>query len=276
MFKILKKEILNNTVSMMKIHAPYISKKALPGQFVIIRIDEFGERFPLTIFDYDRNLETIDIIYQKVGTSTMKLDKLNEQDYILDIVGPLGKASELENYNKTIVVSGGVGGAIACPLARRLKELGTHTEIISGFRTKDLVILEKNMREIDNNLVICTDDGSYGRKALVTEILQEKLNKNKYDLVVTVGPIVMMKAVCELTKKYNIKTIASMIAIMIDGTGMCGGCRLTVDGQVKFACIDGPDFDGHLIDFDEAITRNNMYRNEEKISREKYCNLKLL
>ncbi len=276
MYKILRKEILNPSVTLMEIHAPYVAKRAKPGQFVILRVDETGERIPLTIFKYDRNLGNIEIIYQKVGTSTLKLDKKNENEYVLDVVGPLGKPSELSGYKSSIVVSGGVGGAIACPLARGLKKLGSNVEIISGFRTKNLVILEQEMRKIDKNLVVVTDDGSNGKKALVTEILERKLIKNNYDLVVTVGPLLMMKAVCDVTKKYNVKTIVSMNSIMIDGTGMCGGCRLTVGNEVKFACIDGPDFDGSLINFEEVIMRNRVFCKEEHDSKNKYCNLNLL
>lgn len=278
MYKIIRKEVLNPSVSLMEIHAPYVAKKAKPGQFVILRVDETGERIPLTIFKYDRESGNIEIIYQKVGTSTLKLDKKNENEYILDIVGPLGKPSELSGYKNSIVVSGGVGGAIACPLARELKNLGSNVEIISGFRTKNLVILEQEMRKIDENLVIVTDDGSNNNKALVTDILKEKLdnNKNNYDLVLTVGPLLMMKAVCDITKQHNIKTIVSMNSIMIDGTGMCGGCRLTVGNEVKFACVDGPDFDGSLINFDETIMRNRVFCKEEHDSKNKYCNLNLL
>lgn len=278
MYKIIRKEVLNPSVSLMEIHAPYVAKKAKPGQFVILRVDETGERIPLTIFKYDRESGNIEIIYQKVGTSTLKLDKKNENEYILDIVGPLGKPSELSGYKNSIVVSGGVGGAIACPLARELKNLGSNVEIISGFRTKNLVILEQEMRKIDENLVIVTDDASNNNKALVTDILKEKLdnNKNNYDLVLTVGPLLMMKAVCDITKKRNIKTIVSMNSIMIDGTGMCGGCRLTVGNEVKFACVDGPDFDGSLINFDETIMRNRVFCKEEHDSKNKYCNLNLL
>lgn len=278
MYKIIRKEVLNPSVSLMEIHAPYVAKKAKPGQFVILRVDETGERIPLTIFKYDRESGNIEIIYQKVGTSTLKLDKKNENEYILDIVGPLGKPSELSGYKNSIVVSGGVGGAIACPLACELKNLGSNVEIISGFRTKNLVILEQEMRKIDENLVIVTDDGSNNNKALVTDILEEKLdnNKNNYDLVLTVGPLLMMKAVCDITKQHNIKTIVSMNSIMIDGTGMCGGCRLTVGNEVKFACVDGPDFDGSLINFDETIMKNRVFCKEEHDSKNKYCNLNLL
>lgn len=274
MFKILEKKILNKDVSRMKIYAPYVAKKALPGQFIILRVDEKGERIPLTIFDYDRIEGTIDIIYQKVGLTTIKLDEKEQGEYIQDVVGPLGKPSELEGYKKAIVVSGGVGSAIACPLARGLKNLSCNTEIIVGFRNKELIILEDEMSKIDSTMSIITDDGSNGRKGLVTDILIEKLNKNSsYDLVVAVGPIPMMRAVCEVTRKFNIKTIVSMTSIMIDGTGMCGGCRLKVDGKVKFACIDGPDFDGHLVDFEDASYRSRTFLEEENHSREKYCNL---
>lgn len=274
MFKILNKKILNEYVSQMTLYAPYVAKNANPGQFIILRVDEFGERIPLTIFDYDEKNGTIDIIYQKIGTTTLKLDKKSEGEYLLDVVGPLGKKSKIEGLKRSIIISGGVGSAIAYPLAKKIKNTGAETIIISGFRTKNLIILEDEMRNISDELFVMTDDGSNGKKGFVTEALLEKLKKStEYDLIIAVGPIPMMKAVCDITKKFGIKTIVSMNSIMIDGTGMCGGCRLTVDGKVRFACVDGPDFDGHKVDFDEVMTRNRTFIDIEKKSYEKYCNL---
>ncbi len=274
MFKILNKKILNEYVSQMTLYAPYVAKNANPGQFIILRVDEFGERIPLTIFDYDEKNGTIDIIYQKIGTTTLKLDKKSEGEYLLDVVGPLGKKSEIEGLKRAMIISGGVGSAIAYPLAKKIKNTGAETIIISGFRTKNLIILEDEMRNISDELFVMTDDGSNGKKGFVTEALLEKLKKStEYNLIIAVGPIPMMKAVCDITKKFAIKTIVSMNSIMIDGTGMCGGCRLTVDGKVRFACVDGPDFDGHKVDFDEVMTRNRTFIDIEKKSYEKYCNL---
>ncbi len=274
MFKILNKEVLNGSVSKMTLKAPNVAKSVLPGQFIILRVDEFGERIPLTVFDYSRENGTIDIIYQKVGTTTLKLDQKNVGESIMDVVGPLGKSTDIKNYKKAIVVSGGVGGAISYPLAKSLKEQGSYTAIISGFRNKDMIILENEMKDISDYFEVVTDDGSNGNKGFVTNALQKVLEKDSgYDVVITIGPLPMMKAVCDITKKFNIKTIVSMNSIMIDGTGMCGGCRLTVGGKVKFACMDGPDFDGHAVDFEESMMRGRMFANEEKLSREKYCNL---
>lgn len=274
MFKIMKKEILNKYVTRMTIYAPIIAQSIYPGQFVILRVDEFGERIPLTVFDYDRKLGTIEIIYQKVGLTTFKLDEKNSGDYILDVVGPLGKKTVTEGFKRAIVVSGGVGSAIAYPVAKALKNSGCDVDIVAGFRNKEIIILENEMKNISNQVDIVTDDGSNGRKSLVTTPLEEKLkNDSNYDLVFTVGPVPMMKAVCDITKKCNVKTIVSMTAIMIDGTGMCGGCRLNVGGKIKFACVDGPDFDGHEVDFQKASFRTRTFAHEENISREKYCNL---
>lgn len=274
MFKILDKEVLNQSVSKMTLKAPNVAKNVLPGQFIILRVDELGERIPLTVFDYSRENETIDIIYQKIGATTLKLDQKNAGDSILDFVGPLGKSTEIKNYKRAIVVSGGVGGAISYPLAKALKMQGAYTAIISGFRNKDMIILENEMKDISDYFEIVTDDGSNGNKGFVTDALKKVLEKDSnYDVVITIGPLPMMRAVCDITKNFNIKTIVSMNSIMIDGTGMCGGCRLTVGGKVKFACIDGPDFDGHQVDFEESMMRSRMFANEEKLSREKYCNL---
>ncbi len=274
MFKILNKTVLNKDVSKMTLEASNIAKNIFPGQFIILRVDDFGERIPLTVFDFDREKGTIDIIYQKVGVTTLKLDAKNKGEYISDIVGPLGKKSDLKDYKKAIVVSGGVGSAIAYPLAKALKLQDAYTTIISGFRNKDIIILEKEMKDIADLFEVVTDDGSNGKKGFVTDALLKVLEKDeKYDVVIAIGPLPMMKAVCDITEKFNIKTIVSMTAIMIDGTGMCGGCRLTVDGKVKFACVDGPDFDGHKIDFSEAIARSRTFCSEEHIAKEKYCNL---
>lgn len=274
MFKILNKKILNEHVSQMTLYAPYVAKNANPGQFIILRVDEFGERIPLTIFDYDKKNGTIDIIYQKVGATTLKLDQKSKGEYLLDVVGPLGKKSEIEGLKKAMIISGGVGSAIAYPLAKKIKSTGAETTIISGFRTKSLIILEEEMKNISDELFVMTDDGSNGKKGFVTNTLLKELEKStEYDLIIAVGPIPMMKAVCDITKKFGIKTVVSMNSIMIDGTGMCGGCRLTVDGKVKFACVDGPDFDGHKVDFDEVMTRNRAFIDIERKSYEKYCNL---
>ena len=274
MYKIIKKKSLNPTVSLMEIEAPLIAKKAEPGQFIIFRAKEDSERVPLTIADYDREKGTVTIIYQIVGGSTMELDTLNEGESLHDFVGPLGKPSETDGLKKVAVIGGGVGCAIAYPIAKKLNALGCEVHSIAGFRNKDLVILEDEFKKVSSELHIMTDDGSYGKKGLVTNALETLIqNGNQYDEVIAIGPLVMMKFVCLLTKKYNIKTIVSMNPIMIDGTGMCGGCRLTVGGKTKFACVDGPDFDGHQVDFDEAMHRGTMYREFESHARESACNL---
>lgn len=261
MYLITDKKSLNSSVSMIEVKAPLVSKNALPGQFVILRVDENGERIPLTIFDYHGDY--IKLIYQIVGYSTYQLDQLNVGDSLHDVVGPLGSPTDLSNLNKAIVVGGGVGCAIAYPLAKKLHELGVHVTSIIGFRNKDLVILENDFRNVSDDLIIMTDDGSFGNKGLVTNALKDLLMKDTYDKVFAIGPLVMMKYVCLTTKEFNTKTIISMNSIMIDGTGMCGGCRVIVDGKSKFACVDGPDFDGHLVDFDIAIARNNIYKSYE-------------
>lgn len=274
MFRILEKQHLNSTVAKMVIEAPFIAKKAEPGQFIIFRAKEDSERIPLTIADFDRDAGTVTIIYQIVGGSTMELDSLNEGDCLQDFVGPLGVASKVDGLKKVAVVGGGVGSAIAYPIAKKLHNMGCEVHTVAGFRSKDLVILEKEFDEVSNILKIMTDDGSYGTKGLVTNALEELINNgNEYDEVIAIGPLVMMKFVCKLTEKYNIKTTVSMNPIMIDGTGMCGGCRLTVGGETKFACVDGPDFDGHLVDFDEAMKRSSMYKDFEQHKREESCNL---
>ena len=274
MYKILEKEALNPTVTKMVIEAPLVAHKAQPGQFIIFRASEDGERVPLTIADYDREKGTVTIIFQIVGATTEKLNHLEEGDCLQDFVGPLGRPSETEGLKKVAVVGGGVGCAIAYPTAKKLHELGAEVHSIVGFRNKDLVILEKEFEAVSNRVVKMSDDGTWGEKGLVTNALEALIKEgNQYDEVIAIGPLVMMKFVCKLTKEYNIKTTVSMNPIMIDGTGMCGGCRLTVGGETKFACVDGPDFDGHLVDFDEAMHRGSMYRDFEAHAREAECNL---
>ena len=274
MYRIVKKRVLNPTVTMMEIEAPAVARKAEPGQFIILRVDENGERIPLTIAAYDREAGTISIIFQIVGATTEKLNHKEEGDYLQDFVGPLGKATETEGLKRVAVVGGGVGTAIAYPVAKKLHDEGCHVDLIVGFRNKDLIILKEEFEAASTNLIIGTDDGSYGKKALVTELLQDQIDAGaQYDRVIAIGPVIMMKFVCELTKKYNIPTVVSMNPIMIDGTGMCGGCRLTVGGETKFACVDGPEFDGHLVDFDEAMSRGAMYKDFERHAYEETCNL---
>lgn len=274
MYKILKKKILNPTVTLMDIDAPLIAKKAEPGQFIILRVDADGERIPLTVADFDREKGTVTIIFQIVGATTEKLNHLNEGDYIQDFVGPLGVASHTEGLKKVAVVGGGVGCAIAFPIAKKLHNLGCEVHSIVGFRNKDLVILEEEFKANSSVMKLMTDDGSYGEKGLVTDALKALIDAgNKYDEVIAIGPLIMMKFVCKLTKEYGIKTVVSMNPIMIDGTGMCGGCRLTVGGKTKFACVDGPDFDGFEVDFDEAMERGTMYKPFERHKYEETCNL---
>ena len=276
MFRIVTKRPLHDTVTLMEIEAPTVAKKALPGQFIILHIDEEGERIPLTVAGTDKERGTVTIIFQKVGYTTKKLDLLNEGDALLDFVGPLGRASELEGMKRVAVIGGGLGVAIAYPQAKALHEMGAEVDVIVGFRSTDLMILMDELKAASTNLYVMTDDGSNGHQGFVTTALEEQLKAGvKYDHVIAIGPLVMMRAVCKLTKEYNIPTIVSMNPIMIDGTGMCGCCRVTVDGKMKFACVDGPDFDGQLIDWDEAISRSRMYKKEEQQSMEKHaCNLK--
>ena len=274
MYKILTKKILNPTVTLMEVDAPMIAKKAEPGQFIILRVDAEGERIPLTIADFDREKGTITIIFQIVGATTEKLNHLEEGEFIHDFVGPLGVPSHTEGLKKVAVVGGGVGCAIAYPIAKKLHHLGAEVHSIVGFRNKDLVILEDEFKAASDVMKLMTDDGSHGEKGLVTNALEELIKAgNQYDEIIAIGPLVMMKFVCKLTKEYGIKTVVSMNPIMIDGTGMCGGCRLTVGGETKFACVDGPDFDGHLVDFDEAMERGTMYKEFETRKREEVCNL---
>lgn len=270
MYEILKKVELAKNIILMEIYAPKVTVNCNPGQFVIVRIDEDGERIPLTICDYDRKKGTITIVFQIVGATTMKMAKLNEGDKLKDFVGPLGNESEFVNNKeelkdkKIIFIAGGVGTAPVYPQVKWLKENGINSDVIVGAKNKDLVILENELNVVAENLYVTTDDGSNGKKGLVTDLLNELVEKgNHYDLCIAIGPLIMMKFVCKLTKQLNIPTIVSLNPIMIDGTGMCGACRVIVDNEVKFACIDGPEFDGHKVDFDNAINRAKMYKNEE-------------
>ncbi len=274
MYKIVRKKELNPTVTLMDIEAPMIAKKAEPGQFIILRVDEEGERIPLTVADFDREKGTVTIIFQIVGATTEKLNHKNEGEYIQDFVGPLGVASHTDGLKKVAVVGGGVGCAIAYPIAKKLHHLGCEVHSIVGFRNKDLVILEDEFKAVSDKLCMMTDDGSHGEKGLVTQALRKLIESGeKYDEVIAIGPLVMMKFVVAVTKEFGIKTVVSMNPIMIDGTGMCGGCRLTVGGETKFACVDGPDFDGFLVDFDEAMDRGTMYKPFERHKHEETCNL---
>ncbi len=271
MYKILKKQTLSEQVKLMVIDAPLVAKKAQPGQFIILRTNEQGERIPLTIADYDAEAGTVTIIFQEVGKTTIHLGTLNEGDSLLDFVGPLGKPSHFDSsIKKAAVIGGGLGTAIAYPQAKKLHSLGVNVTSITGFRTKDLILLEKEIGAVSDKLLVMTDDGSNGQKGFVTDALKAEIEAGeKFDLVIAIGPLIMMKFVCKLTKEYGIKTIISMNPIMIDGTGMCGGCRVTVGGKTQFACVDGPDFDGHEVDFDEAMRRQNMYKSQQEDS----CNL---
>lgn len=274
MYKITNKKVLNPTVTMMEIEAPLVAGKAQPGQFIILRVDEEGERIPLTIAGYDRQAGTVRIIFQVVGTTTTLLNKKEQGEYIRDFVGPLGKATKLDGLKKVCIVGGGVGCSIALPIAQKLHEMGCEVHSIVGFRSKDLLILEDEFRACSDKYTIMTDDGSIGRQGLVTAALKEAIEAGEnYDEVITIGPLVMMKFVVATTRPYNVPTTVSMSPIMIDGTGMCGGCRLTVGGCTKFACVDGPDFNGFEVDFDEAISRGAMYRDFERHSYEETCNL---
>lgn len=276
MFKIKTKKVFNPQVKLLTVEAPNVARYALPGQFIMLRVTETGERIPLTIADYDREEGTVTIIFQEVGKTTRMLGELEEGDCILDFVGPLGNPSHLDELNHVCVIGGGLGCAIAYPQAKYLHNRGAKVDIIAGFRNKDLIFLEDEMRAVSDNLYLVTDDGSNGNKGLVTDILKQQLeNGVEYDAVIAIGPLVMMKFVSLTTKPFNVKTLVSMNSIMIDGTGMCGGCRLTVGGETKFACVDGPDFDGHLVDFDEAMRRGAMYKPEERAKLEAHeCRMK--
>ena len=274
MYKIVNKKVLNPTVTLMDIEAPLVAKKAEAGQFIILRVDDKGERIPLTVAGYDREAGTVRIIFQIVGSTTAKLNALSEGEYIKDFVGPLGKPTRVENLKKVCIVGGGVGCAIALPIAEKLHKMGCEVHTIIGFRNKDLVILEDEFTAYSDRLTIMTDDGIYGRQGVVTLPLSEAIEGGEtYDEVITIGPLIMMKFVVATTKPHNIPTTVSMNPIMIDGTGMCGGCRLTVGGETKFACVDGPDFDGFLVDFDEAMSRGGMYGEFERHKYEETCNL---
>jgi len=272
MFKIVRKKELNAAVTLMEIEAPFIAKKAKAGQFIIFRIDEQGERVPLTIAGYDREKGTVTIIFQKVGFATIALGNLNEGDYIRDFVGPLGKPTHVEGVKRVCVVGGGVGCAIALPSAAAFKEAGAEVDVIVGFRSKDIVILEEEFKTVSDNMYLMTDDGTYGEQGFVTAKLQQLLEAgNQYDAVLAIGPIPMMKFVCKTTEPFGVKTMVSLNPIMVDGTGMCGGCRVTVGGEVKFACVDGPEFDGHKVDFAELMSRNTTYRTREADVKEHHA-----
>ena len=274
MYRILEKQSLNAQVTRMKIYAPAVAKKAAPGQFIILRSNSAGERIPLTIADYDRAEGSVTVIFQIVGAGTEKLNHLCVGDALADFVGPLGNATKLDGLNKVAVVGGGVGCAIAYPVAKALFDRGVEVHTVVGFRTRDLAILEEEFKAHSTKFVPVSDDGSWGEKGLVTDALRALIESGEtYDEVIAIGPLPMMKFVSLLTKEYNVPTVVSMNPIMIDGTGMCGGCRLTVGGEIKFACVDGPEFDGHLVDFDEAIARSSMYRPFERKTHEDACNL---
>lgn len=270
MNKIIKKEVVGEKIKRIEVEAPLIAKKALPGQFIVLRVDEKGERIPLTIAGKDSEKGTITLIFQEVGTSTTKLGLLNEGEEILNLVGPLGKPVEIEKYGNVCIVVGGVGAAFVYWMAKEFKEKGNYIITIMGARNEKLLILEDQMREISDELLVATDDGSKGIKGFTTDVLESVINSGKkIDYLLTAGPIIMMKKISDITKKYNIKTVASLNPIMIDGTGMCGGCRITVGGKVRFACVDGPDFDAHLVDFDELLKRTSLYKayEEESLKR---------
>ena len=279
MAKIVRKEELNSSVTLLEVEAPKIARKALPGQFIILRIDDDGERIPLTIGDYDREKGTITIIFQKVGLTTMLLGDLNVGDDIKDFVGPLGVPTHIdEGVKRVCVVGGGVGCAIAYPQAKYLHQAGYEVDVSAGFRSRDIVILEEEFKAACTNFYLTTDDGTYGEKGFVTDKLKALIEGGKqYDLVIAIGPVPMMKFVCKTTEPYGLKTLVSLNPIMVDGTGMCGGCRVTVGGKVKFACVDGPDFDGHQVDFDELMNRNSIYREQEAAAKEQHdCRLERL
>lgn len=272
MYRIVKKEALKPTVTLYEIEAPMVAKKAEPGQFIILRVDENGERIPITIHDFDREKGTVTIIVQTIGATTEKLRHKAEGEYIQDFVGPLGRPTETEGKKKVCVVGGGVGCAIAYPTAKALFDQGSEVDVIVGFRSKDIVILEDEFKSACDHLYIMTDDGSYGEQGFVTVKLKELIDSGiHYDAVIAIGPIPMMKFVSKTTEPYGIKTIVSLNPIMIDGTGMCGGCRVTVGGKMKFACVDGPDFDGHEVDFDELMNRNSVYRAQEAEEKERHA-----
>lgn len=274
-YKIVKKQVLNPSIFLMEVEAPLIARKAEPGQFIILRIDEHGERVPFTINDYDREKGTVTIIVQIVGKTTKDLAQIEEGEYLLDFVGPLGTPTPLDGLKKVAVIGGGLGTAIAYPQAKKLHEMGADVTVITGFRNKDLVILEDELKKVSTKLIVATDDGSNGNQGFVTDMLQKEIDAGeKFDEVIAIGPLVMMKFVCKVTEKYDIPTTVSMNPVMIDGTGMCGGCRIIVGGETKFACVDGPDFDGHKIDWDSAMKRGRMFKGyEEKSCADGYCRI---
>lgn len=273
-YKVVKKNVLNPQIFLMEVEAPLVAKKAEPGQFIILRIDEYGERVPFTIADFDREKGTVTIIVQIVGKTTKDLAQVEEGEEILDFAGPLGTPTPLEGLKKVAVIGGGLGTAIAYPQAKKLHNLGADVTVITGFRNKDLVILEDELKKVSNKLIVATDDGSNGNQGFVTDMLKKEIEAGeKFDEVIAIGPLVMMKFVCKLTEQYNIPTTVSMNPVMIDGTGMCGGCRVIVGGETKFACVDGPDFDGHKVDWDLAVKRNQMYKDFEAHKYEETCNL---
>ena len=278
MYKIVRKKELNSAVTLMEIEAPYVAKKAKAGQFIIFRVDEKGERVPLTIAGFDREKGTVTIIFQKVGFSTNALGALNEGDYIHDFVGPLGRPTEVENKKRVCVGGGGVGCAIALPAAKAFLEAGAIVDVIIGFRNKDIVILEDEFKQASTNLYLMTDDGSYGEKGFGTVKLQQLLESGiQYDEVLAIGPVPMMKFVCKTTEPFGVRTMVSLNPIMVDGTGMCGGCRVTVGGETKFACVDGPEFDGHKVDFAELMSRNVTYRDREaEVAKDHVCRMETM
>jgi len=270
MHKIIKKKQLNSEITLIEFEAKDIALSAKPGQFLVLRINEFGERFPLTIYDFDKQKGTVTVVCQAIGVSTKKLSALNEGDFILDAAGPLGNATKTKNIGKVICIGGGVGTAEAYPIAKAMQLEGNDVTIIIGFRNKDLLICEKEMREFCNKVYVTTDDGSYGRKGFVTDILAELLQKDSYDLVFAIGPLIMMKKVSDMTKPLAVKTLVSLNSIMIDGTGMCGGCRIRYNNETKFTCVDGPEFDGHLVDFNDVMRRQDRYKDKEKTALDYY------
>lgn len=274
MFKILSKRRLNPTMTWLVIDAPMVAKKARPGQFIILRTDEYGERIPLTMAGHDAEKGTIDLIYAAVGRTTMLMDQLEEGDYLLDVVGPLGKPTHMEGLKRVAVVGGGTGNALAYPLATGMHKEGIHVDMIAGFKNKEMVILEDEFKAGTDRLFLTTDDGSYGEKGFTTDKLKELIEAgNEYDEIVAVGPPVMMKFVCKIAEEYGIPSVASLTAYMIDGTGMCGGCRCVIGGENKFVCVDGPEFDGSLVDWDELIRRNSFYKDQEQEDAKHICRL---
>ena len=274
MFKILSNRRLNPTMTWLVIDAPLVAKKARPGQFIILRTDEYGERIPLTMAGHDAEKGTIDLIYAAVGRTTMLMDQLEEGDYLLDVVGPLGKPTHMEGLKRVAVVGGGTGNALAYPLATGMHKEGIHVDMIAGFKNKEMVILEDEFKAGTDRLFLTTDDGSYGEKGFTTDKLKELIKAgNEYDEIVAVGPPVMMKFVCKIAEEYGIPSVASLTAYMIDGTGMCGGCRCVIGGENKFVCVDGPEFDGSLVDWDELIRRNSFYKDQEQEDAKHICRL---